>query len=320
MKVFGPVPSRRLGQSLGINNIPPKVCSYACVYCQLGRTIKMEAFPRAFFEPGEIWRAVQEKIKKTGHVDYLTFVADGEPTLDVNLGREIELLKSSGIKVAVITNASLLWREEVRARLFAADLVSLKVDAVREETWRRLNRPCRELSLPLILEGMLAFARTYPGELLTETMLVGNVNDSPEQIREVADFLARLNPARACLAIPIRPPALSWVRPPADGVINEAYQIFKQKISCVGYLAGAEENSFTFTGNLEEELLSIASVHPLRKEAVRELLRQAEASWAVVRKLIAQKQLLELEYEKETFYVRNFCLEALPEDRCPRLK
>jgi len=318
MKVFGPVPSRRLGRSLGINNIPLKVCSYACVYCQLGRTIKREASPRAFFEPGEIWREVQEKIKK--NVDYLTFVADGEPTLDVNLGREIELLKSSGIKVAVITNASLLWREEVRARLFAADLVSLKVDAVREETWRRLNRPYRELSLPLILEGMLAFAKTYPGELLTETMLVGNVNDSPEQIREIADFLARLNPARACLAIPIRPPALSWVRPPEAGVINEAYQIFKQKISRVEYLTGAEGNSFTFTGNLEEELLSIASVHPLRKEAVREFLRQAGADHAVVQKLIAQKQLLELEYEKETFYVRNFALGALSEDRCPRRK
>lgn len=121
-------------------------------------------------------------------IDYLTFVADGEPTLDVNLGREIELLKSSRIKVAVITNASLLWQEEVRARLLVADLVSLKIDTVREETWRRLNRPCRELILPLILEGMLALARTYPGKLLTETMLIGNVNDSPEQIMEIADF------------------------------------------------------------------------------------------------------------------------------------
>jgi len=305
VKVFGPVPSRRLGRSLGINNIPPKVCSYACVYCQLGRTIKREASPRAFFDPEEIWREAQAKINKTGRgaIDYLTFVADGEPTLDVNLGREIELLKSSGIKVAVITNASLLWREEVRARLLVADLVSLKVDAVREETWHRLNRPCQELSLPLILEGMLAFARTYPGKLLTETMLIGNVNDSPEQIMEIADFLARLNPARACLAIPIRPPAMSWVRLPEARVTNEAYQIIQQRVARVEYLTGAEENTFTFTGNLEEELLSIVSVHPLRKEAVRELLRQAEASWAVVQKLIAQKQLLELEYEKETFYV-----------------
>jgi len=221
------------------------------------------------------------------------------------------LLKSSGIKVAVITNASLLWQEEVRARLSAADLVSLKVDAVREETWRRLNRPCRGLSLPLILEGMLAFAENYPGELLTETMLIGNVNDSPKQIGEIAGFLGRLNPARACLAVPLRPPALPWVHLPEPRVTNEAYRIIQQRVARVEDLTGAESNNFTFTGNLEEELLGIASVHPLREEAVRELLRQAGADYAVVQKLIAQKQLLALEYEKETFYVRNLKMNIL---------
>ena len=119
MITFGPVPSRRLGRSLGINNIPPKICTYSCVYCQLGRTIKMQADRRAFYEPEKVFQDVKNKVEKAKGkgetIDYLTFVPDGEPTLDINLGREIELLRPLGIKVAVISNSSLIWREDVIA-------------------------------------------------------------------------------------------------------------------------------------------------------------------------------------------------------------
>ena len=109
MIAFGPVPSRRLGRSLGINNIPPKVCTYSCVYCQLGRTMKMQVDRRAFYQPEEILRNVKEKVERAGEVgesiDYLTFVPDGEPTLDAHLGREIELLKTGGIALGVVAGA-----------------------------------------------------------------------------------------------------------------------------------------------------------------------------------------------------------------------
>ena len=135
MIAFGPVPSRRLGRSLGINNISPKVCTYSCVYCQLGRTIKMQVERRSFHDPLEIMRAVQDKVEKAREkgesIDYLTFVPDGEPTIDVHLGREIEFLRSLGIKIAVITNSSLIWREDVREDLMKADCVSLKIDSMR---------------------------------------------------------------------------------------------------------------------------------------------------------------------------------------------
>jgi wyosine [tRNA(Phe)-imidazoG37] synthetase (radical SAM superfamily) len=162
MIAFGPVPSRRLGQSLGINNIPPKVYTYSCVYCQLGRTIKMQVGQSAFYEPGDITRAVQDKVKKATEVgesiDYLTFVSDGEPSLDLNLGREIELLRPLGIKIAVITNSSLIGREDVRENLMQADWVSLKMDSVREEIWRRINQPYGTLRLNSILDGALEFS------------------------------------------------------------------------------------------------------------------------------------------------------------------
>jgi wyosine [tRNA(Phe)-imidazoG37] synthetase (radical SAM superfamily) len=211
MIAFGPVPSRRLGRSLGINNIPPKVCTFACVYCQLGRTIKMQAARRAFYEPEQVLRDVHDKVEKASEageaIDYLTFVPDGEPTLDIHLGREIELLRPLGIKIAVISNASLIGREDVRESLLEADWVSLKMDSTQEEIWRKIDRPYGALRLAPILDGALEFAHAFKGKLVTETMLVKGINDDDDQIRDVAGFLARLEPATAYLAIPTRPPA-----------------------------------------------------------------------------------------------------------------
>ena len=309
MIAFGPVPSRRLGQSLGINNIPPKVCSYSCVYCQVGRTIKMQVRRGQFYEPDEILRQVRDKIKgarKAGEaIDYLALVPDGEPTLDINLGRCLALLKPLGIKIAVITNASLIGRQEVRKELMRADWVSLKMDSTQEKVWRKINRPPGNLQLTSILDGALKFAQSYRGELVTETMLVENVNDSADHVEKVADFLACLRPARAYLSVPTRPPAEKWVRAPGEKAINRAHQIFSQKVDQVEYLIGYEGNAFAFTGDVEEDLLSITAVHPMRDEAVSEFLARAKADWAVVRKLICEERLSEIEYEGTRFYMRR---------------
>lgn len=163
---FGPVPSRRLGRSVGINHIPAKTCSYACMYCQVGRTTAMQIERRPFFSPEAIVEDVRNRVKQARQenaaIDYLTFVPDGEPTLDLNLGLEIRLLRPLGIPIGVISNSSLIWRDDVRSELANADWVSLKVDAVWEPAWRRINRPHRALSLPAILDGALAFAKTFP--------------------------------------------------------------------------------------------------------------------------------------------------------------
>ena len=309
MIAFGPVPSRRLGRSLGINNIPPKICTYSCIYCQLGRTIKMQVKRGVFYEPEEVLQDVHDKVEKvreTGEaIDYLTFVPDGEPTLDINLGREIELLRPLGIKIAVISNGSLIGREDVREDLLGADWVSLKMDSTRREIWRKIDRPHGTLRLASILDGAVEFAKAFEGELATETMLVEGVNDGDDHIGEVAGFLARLRPAIAYLAIPTRPPAEEWVRPPVEEVINRAYQIFSEKVDRVEYLIGYEGNAFAFTGDVEEDLLSITSVHPMREDAVSEFLTRAGADWPVVRKLIEQGRLIETEYEGRKFYMRK---------------
>jgi len=316
--VYGPVPSRRLGHSLGINNIPPKKCSYSCVYCQLGKTLRREVKPRPFYKTARIAEQARTKLKqargKGEPVDYVTFVPDGEPTLDANLGEEIDALKGPGVRVAVITNGSLLWREDVRQNLLKADWLSLKVDAVSEETWHKANRPHKSLKLETILQGMLIFARIFKGELTTETMLIRDVNDNLAEIKRIAEFLAVLKPARGYIAIPTRPPA-ERVEPAAEQTINAAYQIFTERLSSVEYLIGYEGNAFACTGNVQDDLLSITSVHPMREDAIVEFLKDERTGRGIIQELIANGSLIELEYQGKKFYTRKLPGRRLPELR-----
>lgn len=309
MIVYGPVPSRRLGRSMGINNIPPKVCTYSCIYCQVGATTRREVERQDFYAPEAILQQVQEKLRwalRAGEpVDYLTLVPDGEPTLDANLGRLIHSLKPLGIKVAVITNASLLWRADVREELGAADWVSLKVDSIQEAVWRRVNRSHRWLRLDSILEGMVEFSRSYRGQMVTETMLVAGVNDDFDHMRRLADFLASLRASEAYLSIPTRPPAAKWVRPPAEEIVNCAYQTMSERIDNVEYLIGYEGNAFACSGDIEADLLSITSVHPMREEAVRDLVRKAEGDWSLVESLKDKGKIIEVEYGGRAFFMRR---------------
>lgn len=309
MIAFGPVPSRRLGRSLGINNIPPKVCTYSCAYCQLGHTLQMQSVRQAFHEPGVIVNAVRDKVamaREAGEaIDYLTFVPDGEPTLDANLGREIELLRPLGLPIAVITNGSLIWRWDVRQDLMAADWVSVKVDSVQERVWRQIDRPHGRLALASILRGMQELATAYHGELVTETMLVAGANDGEEQLGETAAFVAQLEPDRVYLSVPTRPPAETWAQAPDEQALSRAYCIFRERMEQVEYLVGYEGNAFAFTGDAEQDLLSITSVHPMRQDAVDSYLARAGVGWPVVRRLVAQGKMVEIQYMGHAFYLRK---------------
>jgi wyosine [tRNA(Phe)-imidazoG37] synthetase (radical SAM superfamily) len=264
---------------------------------------------QTFYQPEEIAQGVKHKInqvrEKGEPIDYLTFVPDGEPTLDANLGKEIELLKSLDIKIAVISNASLIWREDVRRDLQEANWVSLKVDTVSKKTWHRINKPHKFLNYEVILDGMLKFADNFKGTLATESMLIQDINDNGGEIERIADFLGQLKPNKAYLAIPTRPPAKRTISAASEHAINMAYQIFTKRLSSVEYLIGYEGNAFAFSGNAEEDLLSITSVHPMREEAVLELLRKADASWGVVEKLVEDGSLMEVEYQGKRFYMRR---------------
>lgn len=309
MIAFGPVPSRRLGQSLGVNNIPPKHCSYSCVYCQVGPTLRRDLERRTFVDPEELVAAVSRKVEEcrsTGQpIDYVTFVPDGEPTLDVHLGEELRAVRELGAPVAVISNGSFLSMPEVRTDLASADLVSVKVDAVDEATWRRINRPHPGLDLDVILQGVRDFAEGFAGELLTETMLVAGVNDSAESVEAVAAFVAELAPACAYVAVPTRPPAEPDVAPPDAEALVRAHEIFSAKVPSVELLASAEEGEFGRTGDPAEDLLAILSVHPMREPTAERYLAEAGAGAELLADLVRTGRVHRLDYRGHTYLVRR---------------
>jgi wyosine [tRNA(Phe)-imidazoG37] synthetase (radical SAM superfamily) len=266
--------------------------------------------PDHFHEPGDVAEAVGRKVQEAGasgqQVDYLTFVADGEPTLDRCLGRTIEELRPLGVPIAVITNGSLLDRREVRRALLLADLVSLKVDAVGEEIWSRINRPHPNLRLPSILDGMLEFRGLFAGTVITETMLIRDLNDGQESLNHTAAFLERLNPGAAYLGIPTRPPAETWAEPPHETAIARAFQIFNARVRHTEYLIGYEGNAFSSSGDAEADILAITAVHPMREDAVRELLDRSGARWSAVRRMIDEHRLVEVDYQRRKYYLRKF--------------
>ncbi len=309
MIAFGPVPSRRLGRSLGINNIPAKICSYSCAYCQVGKTLQMDVQRRSFYSPQEIYQEVKEKVDSSRSlglaIDYLTFVPDGEPTLDINLGQEIDMLRSLGIRIAVISNASLIWDESVRKELAKADWVSLKVDVLDERIWQCMDRPHRALDHEAILQGILEFAKDFKGTLVTESMLLSGINDDENSLQALAEFLEKVDPAVAYISVPTRPPAVKWATMPSEESICQAYQIFCSRVKQAELLVGYEGDSFDLTGNVESDILSIAAVHPMREAAVKKFLQQAQESWELVQRLIDQGKLIKTEYMGNNFYLRR---------------
>jgi len=308
--VFGPVPSRRLGRSLGINNIPPKVCSYSCVYCQLGRAIEMSMVRRKFYDPRELIeetaRRVRELRDKGEGLDYVTIVPDGEPTLDQDLGSLIAGLKELEVPVALITNSSLMCDPILREELHQLDWISLKIDSVDEATWRKIDRPHKNIDFKKMLNGMRTFAETFPGTLTTETMLVKGLNDGAAGVEGVADFLDLLEPAKSYISIPTRPPAEPWVEAPDEVSLAFAYREFSSRVAHVENLIGYEGNAFSFTGRPREDLLSITSVHPMRREVVEELLQKSKASLALLEELLQSGELVEVDFDEHRYYVRGF--------------
>lgn len=309
MILFGPIPSRRLGRSLGINNIPPKVCSYSCVYCQVGLTTHLSIELQEYYSPMLIYTDIKDRLYelkiKNEFVDYLSFVPDGEPTLDINLAQTIQLLQDFGIKIAVFTNSSLIWKKEVQDTLRLADYISIKVDTTDELTWRKINRPSPKLNLNKILDGILEFKENYSGKLVTETMLIDGINDNEDDLIKIAHFIVKIEPKIAYITVPTRPTPIKDIHSPDKQKTISIYKIFESIYPNTELLNAYEGNEFSIAGETEKDLVSIMAVHPMRKDAVETYLSKSNSNWDIIKKLIEEEKIKELVYDGNTFYKKN---------------
>jgi wyosine [tRNA(Phe)-imidazoG37] synthetase (radical SAM superfamily) len=270
----------------------------------------LEISRRPFHSPEQIFQEVEQRLtqlKQAGEsVDYLAFVPDGEPTLDARLGETIELLMPLGIPIAIISNGSLIASAEVRDCLAMADWVSLKVDTTQEALWRQINRPHPQLQLEEILEGMVEFTRHFTGTLTTESMLIRGMNDNPKIATELAEFLYKLIPDTAYLSVPTRPTTEIDAQAPDEGTVNRIFQIISEQVEQLELLTEYEGNAFASSGDLAEDILAISSVHPMREEAVREMLGKAGEKWSLIEGMLADHRLIQTSYEGHKFYLRSF--------------
>src|ERR1035437_696237 len=202
--VFGPVPSRRLGRSLGVDLVPFKTCSYDCIYCQLGRTTR-KTVERKEWVPMD---AVLDELKRklTCRPDYITLSGSGEPTLHSRLGEIIEHIQAmTAVPVAVLTNCSLLWQAEVRDEVALADVVLPSLDAPDPERFEFINRPHPDITFERLLDGLAAFRREFSGKYWLEVMLLGGYTSLPPQIRQLAEWTRRIQPDKVQLNTAARP-------------------------------------------------------------------------------------------------------------------
>ncbi|HRV33239.1 MAG TPA: radical SAM protein [Anaerovoracaceae bacterium] len=211
--VYGPVPSRRLGISLGISPIPKKTCNYSCIYCQLGRTDRMTNTRQDFFPLHDILSELEHVLGGDTYFDVITIVGEGEPTLYKGLGKLIEEVHRRTDKpIAVITNGALFYDPEIRREVALADIVSPTLDAFDEASFREINRPHGMLSYEKVIRGLKDFSAEYKGQLWLELMLVEGYNDDEDSLNKYAAVLQEIRYDRLYINTPVRPPAESRVR------------------------------------------------------------------------------------------------------------
>ena len=217
--VFGPVPSRRYGVSLGLDIVPMKTCTFSCVYCEVGRTTHLTMDRRPFVLKEDLEKELMKVLGvKSIKPDYITFAGSGEPTLNSEIGRMIRYLKRTypEFPVAVLTNGSLLWMKEVREELLEADVVEASLDTVIEEEYRKLNRPYKDILLSLYIEGLKKFRRLYKGRFIIEVLFVKGINDTEDNISRLGEVLREIEPNSVHLNTVVRPPAEEGVEPVGD--------------------------------------------------------------------------------------------------------
>ena len=263
--IFGPVPSRRLGRSLGVSPIPKKTCNYSCVYCQLGRTNKMTNARQEFFPLEDILAEFDRCLGDLAHCDVVSIVGEGEPTLYARLGDLIRGIHQRTDKpVAVITNAALLYDPAVRQELCEADIVLPSLDSYDTESWHRIDRPYGLLRYEEVFDGLVTFTHQFKGQLYLEIMLMDHVNDSPEDLQKFKSLLGKLRYDRVYINTPVRPPAEAEIAVSSP----ETIQLATELLEGISIDALASGGFYSEVADDYEAILSIIGRHPMNQHEI----------------------------------------------------
>ncbi|OPY89910.1 MAG: molybdenum cofactor biosynthesis protein A [Syntrophus sp. PtaU1.Bin208] len=267
--IYGPVPSRRLGRSLGVDLVPFKVCTFDCVYCQLGRTTSKTMERKEYVSAETVLDEVKRKLAEDDIPDYITFSGSGEPTLNSRIGDLIRWIKGlTDIPVAVLTNGSLLWRKDVQDALMAADLVIPSLDAGDDQLFQYVNRPHGDLSFERVVDGLVDFTRRFPGQVWLEVLLLKGVTGLPSHVEKIAALAKRIAPARIQLNTVCRPPAEEFAFPLSLEELLSLKELFPGRVEVILEDSSDRFESSAFSESREEDVLSLLSRRPCTSEDI----------------------------------------------------
>ncbi len=299
--LFGPVPSRRLGLSLGVDLVPYKVCSYNCIYCEVGETTNLTLERKEYVSFEEVKRELGGFLSSGGAADYITFSGFGEPTLNSKLGEVARWIRAeTEIPIALLTNASLFWREDVREEASLAHVVLPSLDAVTHSVFREINRPHPDLEVKRIVEGLILFSKGFEGEIWLEILMVKGVNDQEEEVERLAEVVKEIAPHKIQLNTVVRPPAEPNTYPLTFQEMEEIAKRLPGKVEIVG---SPTDHSALSINDLDNSVLETVLRRPC---TVKDLIKVTGASELEVKttlkSLILQNRVEGIKIGEELFY------------------
>ena len=285
---FGPVPSRRLGLSLGVDIIPNKLCSLDCVYCEVGVTDKRGLARKEYLPANEILIEVKEVIVEYPDLDHITISGSGEPTLNSKIGDIIRGIKQmTKIPVAVLTNGTLLNLPEVRRDLMDADIVSPSLDAVSADVFEKVDRPNPKLRIDTIIDGIKVFRQEYQGRMWIEILFVKGMNDHDEEVFKMKQVLDEIQPERIHLNTVIRPPAYAIAQPVGEDRLKEIQKILGWRSEIIGI--------FKETQKIQEHTIDEQAILALLKRRAMTVDQMTESLAMRKKEIIASLKQLDQE-------------------------
>jgi len=301
--IFGPVPSRRLGFSLGVDVIPMKVCTLNCTYCELGRTNCLTLQRQEYVSKEETLRELGRVLNQGQQIDYITFSGSGEPSLNSKIGEMIRCVKEmTHIPVSVLTNGTLLYDEEVREDLMAADLVLPSLDAVSPDVFRRINRPHGHLKIEKIIDGLTRFRQEYQKQIWLEMMFVKDVNDDLREIERLKKIVGRIQPDKVQLNTVVRPPAEPDVKPVDLKALVRIQKQFGNTCEVIAAFRAPERGAYR--GDIEAAILALTARRPVTVEEIAQSLgRHRNEISKYVSFLSSERRIDERWHDGRRFYV-----------------
>jgi len=300
--IYGPVPSRRLGSSLGVDLVPFKVCTLDCIYCQLGRTTRKTIKREPHAGKDALIAELKKVLTRRHRIDFITFSGSGEPTLDSEIGLLIkEVKKNTSIPVAVLTNGTLLYREDVQKDLMEAQVVIPSLDAASREMFQKINRPHRSLNIQSIINGIKKFRQYYTGQIWLEIMFIKNFNDSPDELSRIKKAISEIQSDKVHLNTVVRPPSEIYAEQLSSNEMEAVKKFLDKRCEVI---AESQKKRSREVQDVEGSIIEMTKRRPLTVTDIANVLGISEANAeSIIRRLKADGTVTEKRYGNRQYYI-----------------